>query len=210
MEKNNLEEVRILYRKTSINLLILVLPMYTMVVLSIDDLFRLTSQYETLKPAAAVVLLIGLGKIIGVSLSVNGQILIYSKYYRINLVGIFILAISNIILNYILIPRNGIVGAAQASLIAVTAYNLFHSIFLWIKLGMQPYTWRTAVALLLALASGAIAWIIPDFDIPLLDIVQNSILVLMFYVPVIIKLHLSEEINRMFRSFVTKVSIPFR
>jgi O-antigen/teichoic acid export membrane protein len=205
-ENNNLGEIKLIYRKSSLNLLIIGLPLYAMVVISIDDIFRLTSQYESLKPAVAVVLLIGFGKIVDMSFSVNGQILAFSKYYRVNLVAILVLAIINLGLNYVLIPRNGIVGAAWASLIAIVSYNMFRSAFIWYKLRMQPFSWRTGVVLLIAISAGVIAWIIPDSDIPLLDIAQNSALVVLIYIPPILLLRLSEDMNRLFNNLLAKVN----
>jgi O-antigen/teichoic acid export membrane protein len=205
LEKNNLEKVRMLYRKTSLNLLIIVLPMYAIVVLSVDDIFKLTSHYETLRPAVAVVLLIGLGKIVSVSFSVNGQILVYSKFYRFNLIAILLLAVTNITLNYWLIPEHGIVGAAMASFVALIAYNLFIGLFLWIKLRLHPFSWRTGVVFIIAFISGVLSWTIPNANMPLLNIAQYSVLVIIFYFPTILALNISSDINEILAPQIKKL-----
>lgn len=196
-KSENLEEIRKIYQKASLNLLLLGLPLFGLLVLCLDDLLQLTAKYETLSAVATVVYLIGLGKLVDMACSVNGQIISYSRFFRYNLVAILVLGGVNVVLNYLFIPRYGVVGAAWASFIAISAYNLIRSLFVWWKMDMQPLSWRTGVALVLAFGATALAWFIPDFEKPIFDLFQNSLLLAVFYLPAVLGLRLSPDLNNM-------------
>jgi len=204
-EENNPQEIRMIYHKSSLNLLLLGLPLFGMILLSLDDLYQLTADYESLKAALWVVYLIGLGKLIDMACSVNGQIIGYSKYFRFNLIAVLILAGINVVLNFRLIPEMGIVGAAWASFIAISAFNILRSLFVFIAWRMQPFSWRTLVALLVAAGATALAWLIPDTGLPWLDIIQNSLIVGAVYLPIVLWLRLSKEVNDLVFNFLKKV-----
>jgi O-antigen/teichoic acid export membrane protein len=194
-KENDVEEIRNLYHKSSLNLLLLGLPLFGMILLSLDDLFRLTADYESLKAAVWVVYLIGAGKLIDMACSVNGQIIGYSRYFRFNLIAVLLLAGINVVLNYRFIPQMGIVGAAWASFIAISAFNILRSLFVFIVWRMQPFSWRTGATMLIAAGATALAWLIPDTGLPVVDILQNSLIVAGVYVPLVLGLRLSREVN---------------
>ena len=56
--------------------------------------------------------------------SLNGELIMMSKYFKFNVITILILAVLSIILNYQLIPKFGMIGAAYASLISILIFNL--------------------------------------------------------------------------------------
>jgi O-antigen/teichoic acid export membrane protein len=60
-------------------------------------------------------------------------------------------------LNYWLIKEWGIIGSAYANLISFSIYNLIRYTFLWVRFGLQPYTYKTILSLLLAITGYAIA-----------------------------------------------------
>lgn len=51
------------------------------------------------------------------------------------------------------------------------------------------------IVLLLSSSIGLIVWFIPDTNIPVLDIIQNSALVIILYIPVVLILNLSEDVT---------------
>lgn len=204
-EEDNRTEILNIYQKSSLHLLMLGLPIFGMIWLSLDNLFKITADYEGLSAAIWVVYLIGIGKLVDMACSVNGQIISYSRYFRFNLLAVLVLAVSNVLLNYHLIPQMGIVGAALASFTAITTFNVLRSFFVWIVWRMQPFSWRTAVVLLLAAASTGIAYLLPDFGIPVLDILQNSLIVLLIYLPLVLKMNLSREVNDLVLKLLKRV-----
>ena len=187
-----------LYQKASNNLLIIGLFLFVGIWLSLDDLFQLTSKYDLLKAGHWVVFMVGITKLFDLATSVNGQIIGYSKYYYFNLVAVILLGILNAYLNYFLIEKLafGLIGPALASLFSISLFNLLRVWFIWYQFKMQPFLWSNLWALLVAMAGYYVVWLIPDFGIPILDIMKNSLLITLIYIPIIYYLRLSEDINQ--------------
>ena len=110
------------------------------------------------------VLLLLLGRLTDGVTGLNGIIVATSPRYRYDLLFNVGLAGSIILLNYLLIPRLGLTGAALSNCLALAGINLARTWFVWRSFGWQPFD-RT-VLYLLALASGAalMAWALPDLN----------------------------------------------
>jgi O-antigen/teichoic acid export membrane protein len=91
----------------------------------------------------SVVFLIGLGKLFDVAFSINSEILVFSKFYRFNLILTIAMSALIILLNLIMIPIYGIEGAAGASAIVMLLFNLVKYMFLKIRLGLEPFSRET-------------------------------------------------------------------
>jgi peptidoglycan biosynthesis protein MviN/MurJ (putative lipid II flippase) len=103
----------------------------------------------------------GIARIIDLGTGVNAQIIGTSNYWRFDFFTNVFYTFLSIPLNFILIKQYGIVGLAYANLIALTLYNLVRFIFLQVKFGLQPYTFKSLQTVLLAGVCFAIAWFIP-------------------------------------------------
>lgn len=65
-----------------------------------------------------------------------------------------------------LVPRYGIYGAAWASTLALAVYNLLKFYFVWKKLDMQPFSFRTVLVIVAALPALAAGLLFPYFFNP--------------------------------------------
>jgi len=203
--EGNTREIEHIYQRSSINLLIFGLFVFGALVLSLDDLFRLTAKYEALKAARWVVVLIGSGKLVDMAFSVNGQIIAFSSHYRFNLYAVLGLGVVNVLLNYFLIPRMGIQGAALASFIAISSFNLLRGGYLWLRLGLHPFSGHTALLVGLAALAGGLVYLLPASGIPLLDIAWRSGLFALLFFPPVVYLQVSPEVNRLLLRWWEKI-----
>ncbi|MBA3674864.1 MAG: polysaccharide biosynthesis C-terminal domain-containing protein, partial [Chitinophagaceae bacterium] len=89
---------------------------------------------------------------------VNSQIIGTSIHWRFEFISGMILLTLAIPLNYFLVKEFGIIGAAYAHLISFSAYNAIRIIFLKRKFNMQPFSNKTAYAIILAFASYAFCY----------------------------------------------------
>ena len=199
-KENDQEQVLELYQKTSINQFIIGLLLLVGLWVNIDALYQLIPEsadraaYETGK---SVVLILGISKVFDMLTGVNSEIIGYSKYYRFNFYAILLLVVATILFNWIFIPILGIEGAALATLLAFSIFNLSKYFFLLSKLKMQPFTWNTLWVLLLGGLAYGVAYFIPAYPHPLLTIAAKSTVVcLVFGLPVYF-LKLSEDINQL-------------
>ena len=180
--------------------------MYVLIVASLDDLFHLTAQYDSMVAGISVVFFLGLAKIIDMLTSVNNYIILYSKYYRWNLFFLMVMAAVNAVLNYFLIQRMGIVGAALATLISISLYNVIKMIFVWITFNMHPFSKNTWKVLVIGLVVLGAVQLLPGTKYPILNILLNSIVVSSIYVGSAYFLHISREMEEFVLNVWQKVT----
>ncbi|MEM8909692.1 MAG: oligosaccharide flippase family protein, partial [Bacteroidota bacterium] len=148
-KKQDLAHIEQLYKSASINLLAVGWLLLVCIAASIHDLFALMPNDDILQGGVAVVLLVGLSKIVDMATSINNQIINYSQYYRFGFYAILLMALFNVLTNLLLIPQLQIVGAALATLISLSLYNLTKLIFIWWRFRMQPFSWKSLQVLLI-------------------------------------------------------------
>lgn len=194
-KNNNLTEIGQLYQRSSNILLLVGIFIFLGIWISIDEVFRLTGNYEDMVLGKSVVLFIGLGKLVDLLSGVNGSIIIFSKYYRFNLLLVLILGVVNIFFNLLLIPRFNMEGAALATMISLMVYNLIKFLFIWVKFKLQPLNSRTLLVILIGVATYFLSFIIPSTSYSLLNIAINSLLVVVAFLIPVLYFKLVPDIN---------------
>jgi len=205
-KKNDLDHIRFLYKEASINLLLVGLLLLICIVCSIEDLFTvMPNNGDLLKHGFIIVVLVGLSKVIDMATSINNPIIYFSKYYKFGFVAILLMAIFNIITNFLLIPRFQIVGVAMATILSLSLYNLSKLIFIWWKFKMQPFS--TATLKLFAIASIVflIGYFLPLTGTPLLNIPIRSLIIGLLYVGIVYYMNISKEFNKLLNIGYSKI-----
>ena len=173
LKENSLLEVKKLYNQSSLNQLIIGGALYTLLWSSIDGIYQLIPGEFSL--GKWVVFYIGLSRLFILSTGIRGPIIIYSKYYRINLVFNLFLVGLTIFSNYILINKYGMTGAAMATAITFLTYNILKVVYIQYRFKMQPFTIetiKTLLVLLIVVFLGSNIEIFPH--LPLISIVVKS------------------------------------
>lgn len=192
---NDEKKINFLYKKSSISLFIAGTTVFLLVWWNLEDVFRLTSNYEKLIQAKPVILYLGLAKIFEMATGVNGEIIAYSKYFRVNLVLALVLGAATIILNLVLIPKFGYVGAAIATCISLTIFNILKYGFILAFFKYQPFTKASLYVLMIFGFTSFVFWILPLNMAPLTNILLRSTLILLLFLSPIIYLKLFPELN---------------
>ncbi|MBA4300851.1 MAG: polysaccharide biosynthesis protein [Cyclobacterium sp.] len=141
--KDQIGEINKLYRQISNRQLYICLFLFALIWSNIDSIYHFVPNREIYQAGKYVVFFIALGKIFDVAFSVNSEILVFSKYYRFNLVLTIAMSILIIGVNYWLIPIYGIEGAAIGSASVMLAFNLIKYGYLKIKLQLDPFSYET-------------------------------------------------------------------
>ena len=151
-----------LSRKSSLYSLIICGTLFLIINCNINDIYRLLpAGYEA---GAMVVLIISAAKVVDSISGLSGSQIVYSKYYKWDLVFSVCLMVCVTGSNLYFIPRWGMNGAAIATLISLTFINTLRIGFVYIKTGIFPFRTHTlVVAVLLAIAY----WV---FTLPVWDI----------------------------------------
>lgn len=196
-KENDMEEISSIYQKSSLTLLIAGVFLFLLAWLSLDDILKITGKYDELVLGKYVVLFLGIGKIIDMTTGINSHIIAYSKYFRFNLFAILFLAVINIMTNYMLIPKYQMVGAAMATALSLTLFNIIKFTFIWAKFKMQPLTWATAKILLIAGIVYLIVYFTPTTSIPIVNILIRSALITVLFIIPVLYFNISPDITQM-------------
>ena len=202
-EKQDYKQIKTLYTKSSINQLIIGGVFFLCIWLNIDDIFSLLpTKFQVGK---WVVFYIALAQLFNLGSGLNGTIIVTSKYYRYDLYTNVILVFVTIITNYILIPDSsplssygivGINGAALATAISVLLFNLIRLILIKVKFGIQPFSIKTLYTLVLLAVIYSLSNYIPISGNVYFDLLWRSFYILVLFVPALLWLNLSEDINK--------------
>lgn len=152
----NLQEINRIYQRSSINLLLAALFIFGGIWLNIKEAFGLLDIQAEYSTGLTVIFILGISRIIDAGTGVNSQIIMTSTQWKFEfLTGVLLLAIS-LPLNYVLIKKFGIEGSAYANLVAFAIYNGIRYTFLWKRYKLQPFSFKTILALL----TGIVAYFI--------------------------------------------------
>lgn len=214
MSNGNIDEVESIYKKVSISLFIFGTMFFAMVGFMINDLLSLTKYSEQLKIGLSVFIFISVGRLFDMITSINTHILIYSKYYRYNLILIVFLGINNIILNLKLIPLYGIAGAALATLISSLIYNVIKLLLIYWKFKIHPFSVNTIKVFLISVVMFGILFFISnylDFNNVMLTIVVKgivlSVVILLVYIVPLYIFKVSIDFNQLINNTLSKVKL---
>ena len=191
---NDLETIQKIYKKSSLSLSVIGFLLFIGIWANVDNIFYIIG--DDYLPGKFVILFIGIANLFDISLGINPQIIVNSKYYRYISYFLFIFAILLIATNLLLIPVLGIVGAALASLISKFVFNLIKFLFLYKKFGFQPFDYKYLLLIIISLVAYGVSFLIPEFSNYIIDIIiRSAIIFIVFFIPVY-TLRISVDINR--------------
>ncbi|MTI29721.1 lipopolysaccharide biosynthesis protein [Xanthovirga aplysinae] len=200
-----IRKIKALYQIISINQLALGTLLFIGIWANLDSLFYMMPKGDEFRAGKYVVLLIGISKLLDMATSINSDIISMSKFYRFNLYGVSIIGLLTVVANIIFIPIYGLNGAALASLLTLGIYNFIKLIFIYFKFKMQPFGFNTIKILIIGALAYYLSTLIPRHPLALVDVGIRSALITLIYVPLIIALKVSPDVNRFYHLLVSKL-----
>jgi O-antigen/teichoic acid export membrane protein len=212
-QRNDLPQIEDIYKKSSLNQLIIGALLFLGIWSNTDVVFNLIPNGEVYRAGKYVVLFIGLARLFDMATGVNGEIILQSRYFRFNLISVAILAVLIVGTNYIFIPMYGINGAAFATAVSVFLYNILKFMFLWIKFRIQPFSYQTIYVLLIAALTYVAAVLLPTPEPTLLasfiNILIRSVLICVLFAGLILGLGVSKDANLLLKTGFHKLRTLF-
>lgn len=206
-KNHDIQKVDELYKKSSLNLLIIGGVLFAGVWINVWDVYEIIPRKSEFIGGVYVVFYYCLARVIDMGMGCNSEIIVYSKYYRSNVpMQIALIAIVSIT-NVIFIPMYGITGAAIATCVSVFVYNVIRLIYLYVKMDIQPFTKQTIKLLglfFLALIFGPLLSL--EFH-PIINITVRSMIVVLPLSFVIYFGKFSEDINGPIDKILKKVKL---
>jgi O-antigen/teichoic acid export membrane protein len=200
----NTGKVFTIYSKTALNLLIAGVAIMGTLVLNMQNVIALLGS--TYQPMIVVVYILGVSKLIDLGTGLNSHLLLSSKHWKIEFVTNIFLVFMAGGLNYLLVRRYNIIGSAWATLIAFTVYNTVRFFLIWKLFKMQPFKLANLWVILIAAGSFVVAWIIPHIKVIFLDIVVRSALYVCIFFFLLIRLHISHDMNSIYEKFKSRMN----
>lgn len=189
-----------LYIRSSQTLFVIGGFIFLLIVLNINELYHLIP--DEFSGGLIVVFFISVAKLYDNLMGCNNVVLFNSDYYRVVLLFGVILTILTVLLNMLFIPRYGINGSAFATFLAIFVYNTIKIYFVKKKFNMMPFNAETGKVVVLLMVSVAIFYFW-DFPFhPIVNIALKSLLIALFYVIIILKLNVSEDISIVIRKYL--------
>ena len=204
MQKNNLDTVNLIYKKTSITPFIFSLLLFILISFNID----LISLFfgKVFSDGKYVFFFIALGNLSYTISSVNGTIISLSKYYHYDIIFQSLMIIAIIITNYILIPIYGVVGAALATFLSVFLINTIRFIFVYFKFGMHPFSIDTIKILAIGVFSVLGIYLL-GYQTSVVTNIIISATYSLAYIFVVYQLHISEDYNGLINQALKKIKL---
>jgi O-antigen/teichoic acid export membrane protein len=207
IKTNNWHDLHIKYIETAKLLLFIAAMFYGCVLLGMESLFAMLPTKDKLLQSLPIIYILGGSMFVNMSTGFNSEIISYSKYYRFNLITIFILVILNVGLNYYFLQFTelGIVGVAIASLLAMTIFNAIKTIYIYIKFKLLPFNVAYFKILATVLLTYFILAVLPSFTNNFLNLLVKCFSFLGISFLIIYKLGLVYELNKIVRQKFNKM-----
>ncbi len=191
-KRNDVSYIADIYKKSCLNQFILGAFLFGGIWVNIDSiLIILGPEYAS---GEWVIFFIGIGYLIDMATGANGQIIAYSKYFRMALWFLLLLVVLVILNIYLMVPVWGITGAALAIAVSFLLNNLMRFLFLYRKYDLQPFTLNFLLIVLIFLIAYGLGYLLPE--LPLVwDILARGSVFALVYLFLIIGLKVSSDVN---------------
>jgi len=199
LNENKLEEVGVLYKKSSITLTVVGGLLFLLININVKDLYLLIDK-PAYQVGTIIVLMISTAELVKLVLGSNGAILTNSKYYRMFFYFSLAMALSVIFLNRWLIGSMGINGAALATLLVVVVFSAIKVCYVFIKMNLHPLSPQSGVLIGVIVGLLGLFYFL-DFPFhPIVNMLVKSVLLSALYIGAVIRFKLSEDISKAFNS----------
>lgn len=197
LNQNDEKEVNSLYKKSSINLLLIGGLFFLLVNCNIHEFFKMME--EGFAGGELIVLMISLVKLYHVFLGNNRDIINNSKFYRIALPFAIGSGLSVYLLNkYFYFDLGmGTDGLALSTLISIFTFNSLKLWFVNYKIKMSPFTSKTFLMLFVIVAFFGIFYFWNFTFHPIINIGLKSAIIFPIYMVIVYKLQISTEVNQL-------------
>lgn len=156
---NDMVKAKDIFERASLNILIATMAMALVIGCNLNSAVAIIgTNYNAV---ITVFLILSIGRIVDLSTGMNDTVLSITNYYKFNVYLSFFIVVIMFSLVKILIPRYGIYGAAWSATITLIIFNVIKFVFVWKKLGMQPFSIKTLLTIIAALPALAVGYFFP-------------------------------------------------
>lgn len=207
-KENDPDALKDIYYRSCQNLFLVGALIYLGLLVNLDNVFNIIP--ESYIEGKYVIALIGLANLVKMAGGSNDSMITYSKYFKVTTFFLIIFSILIVLFNFVFIPGFGISGAAVATLLSITIYNLFKFVFIKIKFGLNPYNFQYILVLLLSAIIYIAVYFIPDPSHFIVDILFDSIITTTLFYFIIRYLPIGNDLNVTLNQLIARIFDFFR
>lgn len=187
------EKVKDSYSRSGLNIFIASAFMCVLISCNLHNALAIMPKgYEAV---FGVTLIMLIGRLVDSGTGLNDLALNMSPYYKINFYLSTGMVLLMIVLFRVLIPPFGVYGAAWVFSIALTAFNLAKTYFVWKKMNLHPFSKGTLTTLFIGASVTAMVFFIPKFPNPYIDAILRSGLIAFLFICFVFWLKPSKDIS---------------
>jgi O-antigen/teichoic acid export membrane protein len=182
LKKNLLTDLSIRYTETAKILFFRGGLFFSCIIIVTPDFFAgFVKDFHKFDEIIPIIYLLGFSALINIGTGFNNEIILYSKYYKFNIVSIFALAVLNIILNYYFLnfTNLGLMGVAIASTIASIAFNISKLLFIYVKFDMVPFDIKYLHLIILMASVIGCVFFLPTSTLHWVNVLYKSVVVVL-------------------------------
>lgn len=167
------------------------------VLVAAEPFFSLMPTSEKLLPLLPVIYILGTNVLFNMATGFNSEIISYSKYYKFNIIAVFVLVFLNVGLNYYFLTQTdfGIIGVAIASLISMTLFNLSKLVFIYSKFKILPFNFDYVKLIIVVSVLALVTYLLPDFFYGFFNAILKCICFILSSVFIVYRLQLLPLLN---------------
>ena len=201
--KNNLDEIREIYTKSSRYLFMLGGLLFLGINLNTESLMKLLPAEYSM--GITVIFIISISSLFNLATGVNDSILYNSAKWIYGFYMLLVLFLSALLLNLFLIPRFGINGAALATAISAFAFNAMKFLFIRKHFSLQPFETKTLKILGSIILTVLAVYFIPHLNSAVADILIRSTIITLLYVGFTYFLRIAPELEPVAMAYLRRM-----
>jgi len=202
-KNNDIEQIRNIYRRTSLLLMIFGSIIYIGIFINKDNIsYFLKPEYRA---NFIFYYFLGLSFLIDMTGGMNSDIINTSPKYKFDALFNLIYMVLCVILAYIFIKIFGGLGAAIAIALSMFVFNFIKWAFLFRSYGLQPFNRKNLSVILISLITLIIGLYIPLINNIYADILVRSSVVAVIYFGLVILLKVSDDITEKYHKYKNKL-----
>lgn len=200
----NITEIKRIYQRSCINLLIMSLFIFGNLWLNVLPGMQVLNIQKDYEAGIAAIFILGMVRIIDAGTGLNGMVINTSTFWRFDFFSGVVLLAFRLPLTYFLIKNYGIIGSAFAELTAYSIYNFIRYEFLRRKFNMQPFTIKTVISILIAILAYAFSYYIFNGMSGWMGIILRSVMFSTIMIISVFSFNLTPDAGQLYNNFKEK------
>lgn len=207
-EHNNIQDV---YQKSSLYGLIGGVFLFLLLFFIWTDILMLMPEklsYDT-NTVLYIFTFLSIAKITDLITGVNSVIISYSKDYKFHMYFLLMLGLVNVFLNYFMISRYGLIGAAIATSVSYLIFNILKHIFVRRRFGFTLSFESHFLVILIGLMVFAVLYFFSFEFHPFINMVLKSLMTTLLFIILIWKINPGGEIRHLLTNSINNYKTFF-